>query len=132
MQAGSPPRVMPDGAARPPSETVLVRAQQQPSSRLLHQQQRTGRSTRCPDGTTRAGPDGVNTIEEALAALGRGEMVVVIDDPGRENEGNLIMAAEKVTPAAMAFMIRHSSGVVCAALPPERLAALQIPLMVAD
>ena len=80
----------------------------------------------------RAEATAVSTIEEALAALGRGEMVVVTDDPGRENEGDLVMAAEKVTPAAMAFMIRHSSGVVCAALLPERLAALQLPLMVAD
>jgi 3,4-dihydroxy 2-butanone 4-phosphate synthase/GTP cyclohydrolase II len=71
-------------------------------------------------------------IEDALAAIARGEMVVVVDDAGRENEGDLIMAAEKVTAPAVAFMVRHTSGVVCAALSSERLAVLQLPLMVAD
>jgi 3,4-dihydroxy 2-butanone 4-phosphate synthase/GTP cyclohydrolase II len=76
--------------------------------------------------------DQVNQIEDAIAAISRGEILVVIDDPGRENEGDLIMAAEKVTPQAVAFMVRHTSGVICAALPGERLAALQLPLMVVD
>ena len=71
-------------------------------------------------------------IEDAVAAIARGEMVVVVDDHGRENEGDLIMAAELVTTPAIAFMIRHTSGVVCASLPGERLEALQLPLMVAD
>jgi 3,4-dihydroxy 2-butanone 4-phosphate synthase/GTP cyclohydrolase II len=71
-------------------------------------------------------------IEDAVAAIARGEMVVVVDDAGRENEGDLIMAAEKVTTPAIAFMVRHTSGVVCAALPAERLEVLQLPLMVAD
>jgi 3,4-dihydroxy 2-butanone 4-phosphate synthase/GTP cyclohydrolase II len=74
----------------------------------------------------------LNKIERAIAAISRGEMVVVVDDPGRENEGDLIMAAEKVTSEAVAFMIRHTSGVICAALPGERLRALQLPLMVTD
>ena len=52
-------------------------------------------------------------IENAIAAVGRGELVVVVDDADRENEGDLIMAAEKVTPETMAFMIRHTSGVIC-------------------
>jgi 3,4-dihydroxy 2-butanone 4-phosphate synthase / GTP cyclohydrolase II len=69
-------------------------------------------------------------IEEAVAAVARGEMVVVIDDVDRENEGDLIMAAEKVTPAAIAFMVRHTSGVICAPLTGERLDALEIGLMV--
>lgn len=72
------------------------------------------------------------TIEEALAAIARGEFVVVVDDEGRENEGDLIMAAEKVTPEAIAFMVRHTSGVICTALPGERLDALRLPLMVAE
>jgi 3,4-dihydroxy 2-butanone 4-phosphate synthase/GTP cyclohydrolase II len=76
--------------------------------------------------------DDVSKIEEAIAAIARGEMVVVIDDPGRENEGDLVMAAAKVTPQALAFMVRHTSGVICAALPAARLQALQLPLMVAD
>src|SRR5450631_3924367 len=74
----------------------------------------------------------VSTIEQAIAAIARGEMVVVVDDPGRENEGDLVMAAAKVTPQAVAFMVRHTSGVICAALPAARLQALQLPLMVAD
>lgn len=74
----------------------------------------------------------MNKIEDAIAAISRGEMVVVVDDADRENEGDLIMAAEKVTPEAVAFMLRHTSGVICAAMPAERLSALQLPLMVAD
>jgi 3,4-dihydroxy 2-butanone 4-phosphate synthase/GTP cyclohydrolase II len=71
-------------------------------------------------------------VEDALAAIARGEIVVVTDDAARENEGDLIMAAEKVTPAALAFMVRHTSGVVCASLTASRLEALRLPLMVAD
>lgn len=74
----------------------------------------------------------LSSIEEAIAAIAAGRMVVVIDDAGRENEGDLILAAEKATPEALAFMIRHTSGVVCAAVGGERLEALQLPLMVAD
>ena len=71
-------------------------------------------------------------IENAIAAIERGELVIVVDDADRENEGDLIMAAEKVTPEAMAFMIRHTSGVICMPLEGERLDELQLPLMVAD
>ena len=71
-------------------------------------------------------------VELALAALRRGEVVVVADDATRENEGDLIAAAECVTPQTLAFMVRHTSGVICVALPEERLATLQLPLMVAD
>ena len=71
-------------------------------------------------------------IEDAVLAIASGGMAVVVDDADRENEGDLIMAAEKVTPASVAFIVRHTSGVVCAALSPERLAALHLPLMVAD
>ena len=52
-------------------------------------------------------------IENAIAAIARGEIVIVVDDADRENEGDLIMAAEAMTPEAMAFMIRHTSGVIC-------------------
>jgi 3,4-dihydroxy 2-butanone 4-phosphate synthase/GTP cyclohydrolase II len=71
-------------------------------------------------------------VENAIAAIGRGELVIVVDDANRENEGDLIMAAEKVTPEAMAFMIRHTSGVICMPLEGERLDQLQLPMMVAD
>jgi len=71
-------------------------------------------------------------IEDAVAAVARGEFVVVVDDAERENEGDLILAAEKVTPDAIAFMVRHTSGVICAPLLGSRLDELRIPLMVAD
>jgi 3,4-dihydroxy 2-butanone 4-phosphate synthase / GTP cyclohydrolase II len=71
-------------------------------------------------------------IEDAVAAVARGEFVAVVDDAERENEGDLIMAAEKVTPEAIAFMVRHTSGVICAPLLGPRLDELRIPLMVAD
>jgi 3,4-dihydroxy 2-butanone 4-phosphate synthase/GTP cyclohydrolase II len=74
----------------------------------------------------------LDRIEDALSAIARGQMVVVVDDASRENEGDLILAAEKATPEAVAFMVRHTSGVLCAALTADRLAALQLPLMVAD
>lgn len=72
-----------------------------------------------------------DNVEKALSALRRGEFVVVADDVGRENEGDLIIAAERLTPESLAFMVRNTSGVVCVALPEERLAALELPLMVA-
>jgi 3,4-dihydroxy 2-butanone 4-phosphate synthase/GTP cyclohydrolase II len=70
-------------------------------------------------------------IENAIAAVARGELVVVVDDADRENEGDLIMAAERVTPESMAFMIRHTSGVICMPMLGERLDDLRLPLMVA-
>src|SRR3954451_8959920 len=72
------------------------------------------------------------TIPDAIAAIGRGEIVVVVDDEDRENEGDLIMAAEAVTAEKIAFFVRHTSGVICAPLTGERLDYLEIPLMVRD
>ncbi len=72
------------------------------------------------------------TIPEAVEAIARGEIVVVVDDEDRENEGDLIMAAEAVTPEKIAFFVRHTSGVICAPLTGERLDELEIPLMVRD
>jgi 3,4-dihydroxy-2-butanone 4-phosphate synthase len=69
-------------------------------------------------------------VDAALSAFARGEMVIVVDDADRENEGDLIMAAEKVTPAAIGFMVHHTSGLLCVPLLGERLDALEIPLMV--
>jgi 3,4-dihydroxy 2-butanone 4-phosphate synthase/GTP cyclohydrolase II len=71
-------------------------------------------------------------IEDAIRAIGRGEAVVVVDDADRENEGDLIFAAEAATTEKVAFMVRHTSGVVCAALAPERVEELKLPLMVAE
>ena len=72
------------------------------------------------------------TIPEAVEAIGRGEIVVVVDDEDRENEGDLIMAAEAATPEKIAFFVRHTSGVICAPLTGARLDELDIPLMVRD
>jgi 3,4-dihydroxy 2-butanone 4-phosphate synthase/GTP cyclohydrolase II len=71
-------------------------------------------------------------IENAIEAIGRGEIVIVVDDADRENEGDLIIAAEKMTPEAMGFMVRHTSGVICMPMIGEHLDALQVPLMVAN
>jgi 3,4-dihydroxy 2-butanone 4-phosphate synthase/GTP cyclohydrolase II len=68
----------------------------------------------------------------AIAAIGRGEVVIVTDDEDRENEGDLIMAADAVTTESLAFFLEHTSGVVCAALPGPRLDELDLPLMVSD
>jgi 3,4-dihydroxy 2-butanone 4-phosphate synthase/GTP cyclohydrolase II len=69
-------------------------------------------------------------IEEAVAAIGRGEIVVVVDDEDRENEGDLIMAAEFATPEAIAFFLRHTSGVICAPITTERARELDLEPMV--
>jgi 3,4-dihydroxy 2-butanone 4-phosphate synthase/GTP cyclohydrolase II len=72
----------------------------------------------------------MDSIEDALTALGRGEMVVVLDDKNRENEGDLIIAAEHATPEALAFIVRHTTGIVCVALEGARADALGLdPMM---
>ncbi|MCH9627511.1 MAG: Riboflavin biosynthesis protein RibBA [Chlamydiales bacterium] len=72
----------------------------------------------------------MDTIKKALEALANGEFVIVTDDADRENEGDLILAAEKMTPEKMGFLLKHTSGVVCVAMEAEKLEQLQIPLMV--
>lgn len=72
----------------------------------------------------------VSKIEDAIAALARGGMIVVVDDEDRENEGDVIIASEKITPQAVAFMMNHARGLICVAMEGERLDALDIPLMV--
>ena len=86
-------------------------------------------SRREPDRST---PTRSRRIPEAVAAIVRGEIIVVVDDEDRENEGDLIMAAEAATPEKIAFFVRHTSGVICAPLTGERLDELDIPLMVRD
>jgi 3,4-dihydroxy 2-butanone 4-phosphate synthase/GTP cyclohydrolase II len=71
-------------------------------------------------------------IDEAVEAIRRGEMIIVIDDEDRENEGDLTIAAEKVTPEAINFMARHGRGLICLSMTPERLEELDIPLMVSQ
>jgi 3,4-dihydroxy 2-butanone 4-phosphate synthase/GTP cyclohydrolase II len=70
------------------------------------------------------------TVEEAVEEIRGGRMVIVVDDVDRENEGDLVLAAESATPEALAFMIRHTSGVVCMPIVGDRLDELNIPLMV--
>jgi 3,4-dihydroxy 2-butanone 4-phosphate synthase/GTP cyclohydrolase II len=82
-------------------------------------------------GATATDPRVFATIPEALDEIRAGRMVIVVDDADRENEGDLIMAAEKVTAGSIAFIVRHSSGVICVPVVGERLDELQIPLMVA-
>src|SRR6185437_7325899 len=71
-------------------------------------------------------------VEDAVAAIRRGGMAVVVDDEDRENEGDLVMAAEAATPETIAFFLAHTSGVICVPLLPERADELDLPLMVAD
>ncbi|ODQ81727.1 hypothetical protein BABINDRAFT_159975 [Babjeviella inositovora NRRL Y-12698] len=68
-------------------------------------------------------------IPEALEAFKNGEFLIVMDDEDRENEGDLIVAAENITTAQMAFLVRHSSGYICAPLSTERADLLDLPFM---
>lgn len=72
------------------------------------------------------------SVEEVLEDIRAGKLVIVVDDEDRENEGDLTMAAEKVTPEAINFMARYGRGLICLALTPERLDELQIPMMVTE
>ena len=71
-----------------------------------------------------------NTIEEAIEDIRQGKMIVVVDDEDRENEGDLIIAAEKVTPEAINFMAKYGRGLVCMPVDGSRLKELDIPQMV--
>jgi len=73
----------------------------------------------------------LDTIDDALAALRRGELVIVVDDEDRENEGDFVMAAEKVTPAAINFVAKHGRGLVCLAATRTRMQQLDLQPMVA-
>lgn len=72
----------------------------------------------------------ISKIEDAIAALARGQMIVVVDDEDRENEGDIIVASEAVTSESIAFMMKHARGLICVAMEGQRLDALDIPLMV--
>ena len=71
-------------------------------------------------------------IEDAVDAIREGQMVIVVDDEDRENEGDLTIAAEKITPDAINFMARYGRGLICLSMTPERLDELEIPLMVSQ
>lgn len=72
------------------------------------------------------------SIEEAIAEIRAGRMIVLMDDEDRENEGDICMAAEKVSPEAIAFMARYARGLICLPLTDEKLAELGLPMMVAE
>src|ERR1700733_8891976 len=84
--------------------------------------------TRATDGS--APTSAISSIDEILTELGAGRMVVMLDDEERENEGDLIMAAQFASAEALAFMIRHTSGIICVPMDPEELARLELPQMV--
>ncbi|MFT6433393.1 MAG: 3,4-dihydroxy 2-butanone 4-phosphate synthase/GTP cyclohydrolase II [Candidatus Azotimanducaceae bacterium] len=72
----------------------------------------------------------LSSIEDAIKDFAEGKLIIVVDDEDRENEGDLILAAEKATPENIAFMIRHTSGIICAPAEEERLNELELPIMV--
>jgi 3,4-dihydroxy 2-butanone 4-phosphate synthase/GTP cyclohydrolase II len=72
------------------------------------------------------------SIEDIIAAIQRGEMVIMVDDADRENEGDLIIAAEDATPDNIGFMLRYTSGIICLPIIGERLDELELPMMVAN
>lgn len=73
-----------------------------------------------------------NTIDEAIEDIAKGRMVILVDDEDRENEGDLCMAAEKVTPAAINFMAKYGRGLICLSLTPQRVEELKLPMMTDD
>ena len=73
-----------------------------------------------------------NTIEEAIEEIRKGNMIIVVDDEDRENEGDLVMAAEKVTPQTINFMAKHARGLICVPMVESRLKRLGINSMVKE
>ncbi|KAA8546767.1 hypothetical protein F0562_003196 [Nyssa sinensis] len=76
--------------------------------------------------------EGFSSIPDAIEDIRQGKLVIVVDDEDRENEGDLIMAASLVTPEAMAFTVKHGTGIVCVSMKGEDLERLQLPLMVSQ
>ena len=73
-----------------------------------------------------------NTIDEAIDDIAKGRMVILVDDEDRENEGDLCMAAEKITPEAINFMAKYGRGLICLSLMPERVEELKLQMMTDD
>jgi 3,4-dihydroxy 2-butanone 4-phosphate synthase / GTP cyclohydrolase II len=90
------------------------------------------RTSRPSPAASRRGDVRFDSIEESIRAIRDGKMVIVVDDEDRENEGDLPMAAEKVTPSAINFMAMHGRGLICTPIMGERLDQLKIPAMVAE
>jgi 3,4-dihydroxy 2-butanone 4-phosphate synthase / GTP cyclohydrolase II len=77
-------------------------------------------------------PRPISSIDDAIADIGAGKMVILMDDESRENEGDLCMAAEKVTPEAVNFMAKYGRGLICLALAEDRIRQLGLSMMVAE
>jgi len=73
-----------------------------------------------------------HTIDEAIEDIEKGRMIILVDDEDRENEGDLCMAAEKITPEAINFMAKYGRGLICLSLTPERVEELKLPMMTED
>ena len=74
----------------------------------------------------------IENIEAALEDLRQGKMIILVDDEDRENEGDLVIASEKITPEAINFMAKEGRGLICLSLTEERADHLELPLMVQD
>src|SRR5580698_7866928 len=98
-------------------------------SKILTLPPRTG--AEAPEAADAAAGTQFSSVPTILAELKAGRMVLIMDDEDRENEGDLIMAAERATPEAVAFMIRHTSGIICVPMEEPSLARLELPQMVA-
>jgi len=74
----------------------------------------------------------MSNLQATLAAYKNGDLIIVTDDADRENEGDLMILAEKATPEKVAFMVRHTTGILCVAMTQDRARALHLPLMVEE
>jgi 3,4-dihydroxy 2-butanone 4-phosphate synthase/GTP cyclohydrolase II len=111
---------------------VAVMAQRISLAQLQRQRQGQGQGQKERGGRQMSEGSGFNTVEEAVEAIAAGEMIVVVDDEDRENEGDLIMAASKASPAQVAFIIRHTSGILCTPMESQRARQLNLAPMVHD
>src|SRR5438876_11577053 len=119
---------LPCEAAPTPHSLAYLRAKKEKMGHALS----LGRHETANDPHCSDTPFEFASIDSAIRELRAGRMIVVVDDEDRENEGDLTMAAELVTPEAINFMATHGRGLICLAMPGERLDELDLPAMVAD
>ena len=91
-------------------------------------------ATRKPQASTASprGRDALLTVEEAVRQVRAGRMIIVVDDADRENEGDIVFAAERATPAMVNFAVKHCRGILCAPMAPEIADRLSLKLLVSD
>ena len=114
------------------ASTSCARSRRSATPRPRRHANRARGSERHDQARRRASKSPFAPIEDAIDAIRDGEMIIVVDDEDRENEGDLTIAAEKVTPEAINFMAKHGRGLICMPMTEERLDELEIPLMVAQ